>query len=88
MDFDGLNKEQVERYEKLRKILEKEQNRPYSLKEAYEIGQDLMEFYTILARGRKITLGTPEELKQYNRQANKRLKKLKEQELEDDKSIS
>lgn len=76
------------RYEELRRILEKEQGRPYSLQKAREIGQDAVEFYKILAQGKKITMGTPEELKEYNRQLKKRLRKLKKDELNDDNSIS
>lgn len=36
-------------YEKLRKILEEEQNRPASIEEAQEVGDDLITFYETLA---------------------------------------
>ena len=46
-----------DRIEKLRLILCKEQKREVSFEEARQIGTDLVEFYTILAQGKKIVLG-------------------------------
>lgn len=48
------NRDQID---KLRVILEKEQDRPYSFEEARRLGTDIVEFYMLLAQGRKITKG-------------------------------
>jgi len=39
-----------EKYEKLRLILEKQNGRAYTLEEAKEIGDGLVDFYELLAR--------------------------------------
>lgn len=46
-----------ERIEKLRLILEREQGRPFSFKEAQEIGTELLGLYKTLAGRRKIVRG-------------------------------
>lgn len=46
-----------ERVEKLRLIMCKEQGREVSFEEARQTGTDLVEFYTILAQGKKIVAG-------------------------------
>jgi len=48
------NRDQIE---KLRVILEKEQGRSFSYEEARRLGTDIVEFYMLLAQGRKITKG-------------------------------
>lgn len=47
----------ADQIEKLRIILEKEQGRPYSYKEARQLGTEIVDFYMILAQGKSITKG-------------------------------
>jgi hypothetical protein len=51
-----------ERVEKLRLILEAEQNRKVTYDEAYEVGRELISFYQCLAGNKRITKGGLEEL--------------------------
>lgn len=46
-----------DRIEKLRLILCRDMNREVTYEEAREIGSDLIEFYKILAQGKRIVLG-------------------------------
>lgn len=52
-----------EEYLELAKILEEQNNRPFSLDEAKTVGNSLMKIYTILANGRKIVSLKKETIK-------------------------
>lgn len=56
-DSDEQEQAKNESYLKLSKILEKESGQPVSLKDAREIGQDLVELYKALAGKRRIVRG-------------------------------
>lgn len=46
-----MNDISEESYQKLKKILEKENHRTYTMEEVREIGNDLIEFYEVLVDG-------------------------------------
>lgn len=56
-DSDEQEQAKNESYLKLSKILEKESGQPVSLKDAREIGQDLVELYKALAGKIRIVRG-------------------------------